>query len=119
MVVESSLARLKPLIDVSLDDGKGKVQTKQVDFGDKLFNSYATSTIKTIKVNYEFPGAVSKKQAKIKITVTDKGRFWNSLEDEFTIEGNVFNLQKNGLRPKDSKNFIEVFFSWRNEPTKK
>lgn len=119
MVVEATLTRLRPILDFSLDDGKGNVQTKRKDFSDSAVNGRITSTINTMKLDYEFPNAVNKKQAKIKVTVTDNGRIYNSLEDEFTIEGNVYNLQKNGLKPKDPNNFIEVFFSWRNAPSPK
>lgn len=114
MVIESSLITLRPIFDLTLDDGKGNKQTKRADYSDITVNGRITSYIRYVKLDYEFPNAVNKKQAKVKITVTDNGRIYNSLEDEFTIEGNIYNLQKNGLTPKDPDNYIEVYYSWRN-----
>lgn len=68
-----------------------------------------------INKNYEY-GPFKKKEPTIEIRVR-YGRVSNNDElPEFEMRGNIYDLWKNGYDPKDPENYVDVTFSWRNEP---
>lgn len=68
-----------------------------------------------INKNYEI-GPVKKKQPNIEIKVFSDRADAIGFENEYTINGNIYNLWKNGYTPEDPDNFVDVAFSWRSEP---
>lgn len=61
-------------------------------------------------------GPVKKKKPQILIRVDDQ---YSILKPEFQIEGNIYELWKNGYTPQHPDYFVDVFFSWCLQPQQK
>lgn len=91
----------------------------------KQFNHHVTdpnspsdtvaSEVRTINKSFEV-GPVKKKQSDILIEVRSNRVLALIREQEFKMEGNIYELWKNGYTPKHPEYFVDVFFSWRLQP---
>lgn len=97
---------LRPVVEIYVDD--------------KFVNNYKTDTFLSndvFPINKSFEiGPVKKKEPKVTIKVYSD-RVGNSKHIKvYTIDGKIYDLQKNGYTPKDPQHFVDVAFSWRDKP---
>lgn len=79
------------------------------------FRTTYSNQIVVINKSYQV-GPVKKKQPEITIEVTNDRPDGPLHEKEFKMEGNIYQLWKNGFTPKHSDYFVDVVFSWRLQP---
>lgn len=103
------LYNLRPVIQVIIDG--------QLKFTHKTASGYQKFSKDVIPVNKNFEvGPVKKKQTNIEVKLFSDRSDAIGYENEYTISGKIYDLWKNGYKPKDPENFVDVAFSWRDEP---
>lgn len=96
-----SQSSLYPTVEVFIDGQKR---------GEKMY-AQDVSGLMSVYKSFLTVGPFKKKEPYIEIKV--KKRFDSGYRNDLTIEGNIYDLWKNGYTPKDPNNYLDVSFSWR------